>query len=358
MPKIIRILLVSFIAGFLLFSYIIFSETGELPNYREQFENLLFVLLVTSLIGFIMNILSKWLSKIIPWGKYTMVRFTTGFLLNFIVVIVLGFSILGLFISISENQLGFFQVFTEYKDPVLKMVFLSLIIVFIYSIIDFTLFSYNQYAENKIAGMKLKKDQLNLQYQVFKSQLSPHFLFNNLNTISSLVDRDNTLAEKYIRKLAGNYSYILSTEEKKLVTISEEIEFLKTYIFMLSVRFENALEVKIKIPDNDIHKYHIPPLSLQMLLENSVKHNALSDEAPLVVEINKLGKDYLEISNNLISRAYMLNKTGEYAGKSTKVGLDNIRERYKYFTNRKVIIEKDKYFKVKIPIIMNGIKSA
>lgn len=357
MPKILRILLVSFVAGFLLFSYTIFSETGVLPNYGEQFENLLFIIIVTSLIGFLMNILSKWLSQIIPWRKYTMIRFTAGFLLNFLIVIVVGFSVVGLFVSMLENQPAFFQIFSHYRDPVLKILFLTLIFVFIYSIIDFTLFSYNQYAENKIEGMKLKKNQLKLQYQVFKSQLSPHFLFNNLNTISSLIDKDKNLAEKYIRMLAGNYNYILSTEEKKLVKISEEIEFLKTYIFMLSVRFENTLKVNINIPDKDLNTHYIPPLSLQMLLENSVKHNALSEEVPLVVEVRKSGSDYIEISNNLISRAYMLNKTGEYAGKSTKVGLDNIRERYKYFTSRKVIIEKDKYFRVKIPILRSALST-
>ncbi|MFC2128325.1 sensor histidine kinase [Bacteroidota bacterium] len=350
MPKALRILLVSLISGFLVFSYIFYSESGVLPNYRENFENLLFVLIVTSLLGFLLNLISKWLSKIIPWGKNTIFRFSAGFLLHFFVVAVVGFSIVGLFISMQENESGFFEVFTKYRDPALKILFLSLIFVFIYSIIDFTLFSYNQYAEGQIAGVKNKKDQLKLQYQVFKSQLSPHFLFNNMNTISSLVDRDYKLAEKYIRMLANNYEYILSTEEKKLIKISEEVEFLKDYCFMLSIRFENSLKMEIDIPEAQLNCY-IPPLSLQMLLENSVKHNALSEETPLLVTIRKKNKDYIEISNNLIDRAYNLDSIGKYAGKSTKVGLDNIRERYKYFTNNKMIIEKDEFFRVQIPVI-------
>jgi len=353
MPKILRILIISLISGFLVFSYIFYSETGSLPNYMEQFENLLFVLLVTSLLGAIMNLVSKWLSRLIPWGKQTVIRFSAGFIIHFLIVIIIGFSITALFISLMKDQPGFIEIFTKYRDPALKVLFLSLIFVFIYSIIDFTIFSYNQYAENQIAGIKFKKDQLRLQYEVFKSQLSPHFLFNNLNTISSLVDRDNKLAEKFIRMLTDNYYYILSTENKKLVSISEEVEFLNAYNFMLSVRFENSLKVDINIPDQYMENYYIPPLSLQMLVENAVKHNALSEETPLIVKISKNNKDYIVISNNLIGRSYILNSIGEYAGKSTKVGLDNIRERYKYFTNQKIIIEKDDNFKVQIPAINN-----
>ncbi|QXP68171.1 2TM domain-containing protein [Polaribacter sp. AHE13PA] len=186
------------------------------------------------------------------------------------------------------------------------------------------------------------------KFESLKNQLDPHFLFNSLNVLTSLIGENPAQAEKFTTKLSKVYRYVLEQRNKDLVPIEEELKFANTYMQLLEMRFEDA--VKFNIPDtisnNDLK---IVPLSLQLLLENAVKHNVVSSSKPLTVSIYE-EDTYLIIENNVNPK--------EAIGKSTKVGLQNIADRYGLITQKGVKIDNNnKTFKVSLPLLykMNDI---
>jgi two-component system LytT family sensor kinase len=180
------------------------------------------------------------------------------------------------------------------------------------------------------------------KFESLKNQLDPHFLFNSLNVLTSLIGENPSQAERFTTKLSKVYRYVLEQRNKDLVPIEEELKFAKTYMELLGMRFEDA--VKFNIPDsisNDALK--IVPLSLQLLLENAVKHNVVSSSKPLTINIYEEG-DYLIIENNINPK--------EAIGKSTKVGLQNVADRYGLITDKGVkIANNNKTFRVSLPLL-------
>lgn len=180
------------------------------------------------------------------------------------------------------------------------------------------------------------------KFESLKNQLDPHFLFNSLNVLTSLIGENPNQAEKFTTKLSKVYRYVLEQRNKDLIPLSEELQFARTYMELLGMRFEDA--VKFNIPETvSDDELKIVPLSLQLLLENAVKHNVVSSLKPLEITIYE-EEDYLIIQNNINPK--------EAIGKSTKVGLQNIADRYGLITSRGVKIENDnKTFKVCLPLL-------
>jgi hypothetical protein len=180
------------------------------------------------------------------------------------------------------------------------------------------------------------------KFESLKNQLDPHFLFNSLNVLTSLISENPLQAEKFTTKLSKVYRYVLEQRNKDLVPIEEELNFAKTYMQLLGMRFEDA--VKFNIPDRvSDSALKIVPLSLQLLLENAVKHNVVSSYRPLTISIYE-EDNYLIIENNVNPK--------EAIGKSTKVGLQNIADRYGLITHKGVKIENNnKTFKVSLPLL-------
>ncbi len=180
------------------------------------------------------------------------------------------------------------------------------------------------------------------KFESLKSQIDPHFLFNSLNVLTSLISENPYQAEKFTTKLSKVYRYVLEQRNKDLIPLSEELKFAKTYMELLGMRFEDAVQFEIPstVSSDDLK---IVPLSLQLLLENAVKHNVVSSTRPLKISIYEQD-DYLVIQNNINPK--------EAIGKSTKVGLSNIADRYGLITRKRVVIENDnKIFKVSIPLL-------
>ena len=180
------------------------------------------------------------------------------------------------------------------------------------------------------------------KFESLKNQLDPHFLFNSLNVLTSLIGENPQQAERFTTKLSKVYRYVLEQRNKDLVPIEEELKFAKTYMELLGMRFEEA--VQFNIPDNiSNNELKIVPLSLQLLLENAVKHNVVSNSKPLTINIYEEGS-YLIITNNVNPK--------EAIGKSTKIGLQNIADRYGLITDKGVKIENNnKTFKVSLPLL-------
>lgn len=195
--------------------------------------------------------------------------------------------------------------------------------------------------QNSINYERLKTEQIATQYDSLKNQVNPHFLFNSLNALTSLVYDDQDKAVEFIRKLSQVYRYVLDTKDREVVKISEELDFLNSYMYLQKIRFEENLRFQIDLP-GDVTRFYTVPISLQMLLENAIKHNIVSQAKPLQITVG-VEDDYLVIRNNLQEKLHK---------DSTGIGLSNIRDRFGYMTSRPVIIEKsEEFFTVKLPLI-------
>lgn len=200
---------------------------------------------------------------------------------------------------------------------------------------------FKHWKESQIEAEKLRAEMLTYQYDALRNQINPHFLFNSFSVLSELVYEDQDLAVKFIRQLSDIYRYVLVSMDLELVPLKDEIDFIKKFSFLLQTRFEDNLEIDIKVEaDRDDL---IVPMSLQLLLENAVKHNEISNEFPLKVEIHR-NADLIQVKNGL--------KKKSNPESSTKTGLQNIIKRYKYLSEEKVRVEETKdSFVVKVPIL-------
>ena len=338
--RIIFAFIISTLAGILLFLYLFYSVNGYIGLTKSAFIHCLFCLVVANAVGLGFYFLSQYLNKKAPWHVATSLRFAVELVVMGLCSLVICFAFLRLYLSWQGITPSDFN--QQYHDPLIKFVILAVVILFIYTIVDFTLYSYNQYAAIQIEEVKIASTQLTLQFEVLKSQLSPHYLFNSLNTISSLIYTNPDQAEEFIRKLALTYQYILANQDLPLVRLSEELNFIKAYFFLLKSRFDNAVQLSVELPRRVLSS-KIPPLTLQLLLENAVKHNAPSAETPLHIRIFVSDKNLLTISNNVLE--------GSFKPSSFRVGLDNIRQRYFYFAKADIKVDKTDAFKIELPLI-------
>jgi LytS/YehU family sensor histidine kinase len=195
--------------------------------------------------------------------------------------------------------------------------------------------------QSSIAAEQLKRESIAAKYESLKNQVNPHFLFNSLNALSNLVYEDQDKAVKFIKQLSEVYRYVLDTREKEVVSIAEELKFLQSYLFLQQIRFGDKLKIEISVRKEAIN---VAPLALQLLIENAIKHNVVSEDDPLTVRIFEADQ-YIVVENNLQKKTSL----GE---PSAGVGLQNICKRYEFLSDRKVeTIKDEKTFTVKLPIL-------
>jgi two-component system, LytTR family, sensor kinase len=232
------------------------------------------------------------------------------------------------------------QNWNPYK---LNIIYATLINLFLH-LVNAILFFFREYRQQWKEAEELRRSSEQAQIQLIKSQINPHFLFNNLNVLSSMVIKNNPEANHFIEEFSKVYRYILNNQEKELVPLQSELEFIKPYIFLLSKRFDNSIQVSINIPEH-YKNCHVVPAALQMLIENAIKHNIVSSQRPLHIDIHANGNQTLIVTNNLQPRM----ATEE---PSTKIGLQNIMKRYEIISGRDVIVKKtDDKFEVVLPLL-------
>ena len=216
--------------------------------------------------------------------------------------------------------------------------------------IEITIISLNLFYSSFLMTKKMES-RLNLlekevsisKYKSLKNQISPHFLFNSLNTLTSLMYEDRDLASDFVSRLASSYRYVLDNRETDLVSLEKELNFLDSFIFMMNVRHEGALIIITDIKLNS-NEYVIPTLTLQMLVENALKHNYFSKEKPMEIRIFSNDKDVLTVQNTLRKRVLK--------EESTKLGIKNIRNRYSFYTNVAIKVYEDMHhFKIEVPLL-------
>jgi len=272
-------------------------------------------------------------------------------ILSILVIIILG-GLIYKFLFFPELIPG--ELDESYPGFKLQFIVIGLFTGIVYAVADHSLDSFKYLQDIRLSTRKLQTEQVNLRFESLRSQISPHFLFNSLNTISSLIYRDIKMAEKFIRNLASVYQSVLMNYQHPLVDIHRELKLVDHYSYLMQVRFEDAFHLEIDLGDEE-NPYSVPPLSVQMLLENAIKHNHLSLDNPLRVNI-KIENDYLHVRNNFIGDPGHVKIGNDLykkpdVDKSTGVGLQNIRSRYRIISDKPVLIRKDDHFTVSIPLI-------
>jgi LytS/YehU family sensor histidine kinase len=195
--------------------------------------------------------------------------------------------------------------------------------------------------KSALAEEKLRSEKLMAQYEALKNQVNPHFLFNSLNVLSSLIEIDPKKASQYVQQLSDIMRYVLESRKRDLVPLKEELDFIEQFLQLQKLRFGDALNYKIDIQDQD--NGQIVPLALQLLVENAIKHNVIAQEQPLTIFIKENGTKICVI-NDLQPKSQITSGSG--------VGLVNLKERYQFLSEKAIEVKEcDQQFSVCIPII-------
>jgi len=248
--------------------------------------------------------------------------------------------IVSFIVVISIYLIVFFEYFVEFRVASLIAV-LSSIYVFMFDLILITRNYYKRLRNERLRNAELGKAKLESDLKVLQNQINPHFLFNSLNVLVSEIYFDQDKAVKYTQHLSDIYRYVLQNTKKNLVDLRTELECLDSYIYLFRTKYDEGFQVIIDI-DDDLLKLKIPPLALQMLVENSIKHNIILSDRPLIVKIYS-NETNLIVSNNI-------NKKKDVSSEST--GLKNINTRYKIISDKSIKIEQSETeFKVTLPLL-------
>ncbi len=277
------------------------------------------------------------LERKLPWLKDPVKRLVVQVLAMTLfagIIIFIGFSI---WIWLSED-LSFRSVIL-FILPSLKVVY---IFMFLSLILGNAVLFFKNWRDAAIQQEELKRAHLALQYQTLKDQVRPYFLFNSLSSLVTLINTDTEKATHFVHKLSDVYRYVLEQRDSELVPLREEVKFLEDYIYLQKIRYGENLQVHIKLELGQ-HRMMIP-LSLQMLVENAIKHNEVSREHPLVIDIQTAVEDQVVIKNSL--------KKKEVTEKSPGMGIENLQKRIAFFTEKPLLIQEEQQtFTVTIPTV-------
>ncbi|RKS02004.1 MULTISPECIES: 2TM domain-containing protein [unclassified Flavobacterium] len=283
-----------------------------------------------------------YLDKVFKADRFTPKRILIGFISSFLISIAIIF-LLHIFEDVIVEGTSFNDFLSQ---ETFSNYLVAFILTFIVTLAFHAFYFYKAYAENKVKEQKVIAGTASAQFESLKNQIDPHFLFNSLNVLSSLIEENPDNAQRFTTSLSKIYRYVLEQKDKELVSVDEELAFAKTYMNLLKMRFENSINYELP-PEFGNPEAKVVPLSLQLLLENTIKHNVASEQKPLNIKIY-IENNYLIVENNLQKKEVLQDRKG--------VGLQNIVNRYALISARKVLVDQtETVFKVKIPILTKQI---
>jgi len=322
-----------------LFFFVFFTDEKTIRNFLLSLS---ISLIYSFLIGLGNGVINDFLNKKLPWSEATTKRAVVS-----IISILIANCVLVYFCNYI-NFVVFQKNATTEEFFAGKYNFMNWFMINIALLISAFLHAkgfmeeLKKSSKKEVVEQKLIAKSANAQFESLKNQLDPHFLFNSLNVLSSLIDESPNKAQKFTASMSKIYRYVLEQKDKELVTVEDEIEFAETYCDLLKTRFENSVDFEFNVKKEDYRKF-VVPLALQLLLENCIKHNFATSSKPLLIKVFS-ENDTLCIENNLQIREQMKENAG--------IGLSNIVQRYSLLTKRNVFIEKSEdYFKVKLPVL-------
>jgi sensor histidine kinase YesM len=304
------------------------------PNCREDSRYLWIMASFTSALWILLwkgnEYLGTFISMKISWIRLPVQRFLVGTAAT----ILYSFLVMYLLTALYERT---FRL--EIGDGVLISVFITLGISLFMHGREFLL----NWRKAAIQAEQYQQESFRAKYESLKNQVSPHFLFNSLNALSNLVYEDEDKAARFIHELSEVYRYVNETQDRETVPLQEEIGFLKSYLYLQQIRFGEKLRLNLLLDESN---GHVPPLALQMLIENAIKHNIISEDDPLTITLRR-EENYIFVENNLQKKTSL----GE---DSAGLGLENIRRRYEMLGNESMTVEEgERIFRVRLPLLMN-----
>jgi len=310
-------------------------------NYEliQPIRGYLGAIVITWVVIELILLVNKRINIRLSWNEHLTKRLVVQLFTTIIIALVLSEVLRWTFISLFSEVI--------YISLLDEMIIATLIVLSAIGLVFFQLMAFLLYRwRYSLAELeRFRKENAEIRFETLRAQVNPHFLFNSLNTLSSLIYSNQEKAELFIRELSDVYRYILEKRDTDVVELEDELKFLRSYISLLELRFENNLSFDINI-DEKYSRYNIIPISLQLLIENAVKHNIISKNKPLAIKIFTDSNDYIVVSNNLQKI-----KVEQY---TSRMGLKNIKNRYSYITDRAVEInETNDEFTVRLPIINN-----
>lgn len=314
-------------------------------------QNLYLNIVVTMLYGYSLYYANTFvfiqLDRFFEENRFDKRRIFIGFILSFIISLFTIF-LMRIVEEVLIEKMSF-QEFLMNERPSNYLV--AIIITLIVTLGIHAFYFYKAFQENKIKEQKIIAGTASAKFESLKNQIDPHFLFNSLNVLSSLIEENPANAQKFTTSLSKIYRYVLEQKDKELVTVAEELAFAKTYMNLLKMRFENS--ITFEMPEFEIDSElamtdaKVVPLSLQLLLENTIKHNIVSEKKPLNIKISIINNELI-VENNKQKKEVLQDRRG--------VGLQNIVSRYAILTQRNVLVEDtDEYFRIKLPILTKQI---
>lgn len=344
MNRIIKELPRALFIGFIIFAFIVTVNyiNGNQINSNTIKWTGFYSLLYTLSLHLTNALLFIKLDAIFKDERFTKKRILIGFTASFLVSIFVIFLLRIFEEVVIEN--GTLLNFLQNESP--KNYIFSSLITFIVVLVIHFIYFYKVYQESRLKEQKIIAGTANAKFESLKNQIDPHFLFNSLNVLSSLIEENPDNAQRFTTSLSKIYRYVLEQKDKELVTVQEELAFAQTYMNLLKMRFENSITFEMPI-DYENQDAKVVPLSLQLLLENTIKHNIVSENKPLHIKIF-IKDNFLVIENNLQKKEVLQDRNG--------VGLQNIVSRYAILSERKVLIDENKQsFAVFLPILTKQI---
>jgi len=316
--------------------YLLFGKSIGIFFSSNVFWMLLHNVLMTFLIWMGVRQIVIVLWKKFPWEKHPLKHlFWEIGLVAFYVMLISSLSYWFLTITQSVDQV--------LRGSVSMSLGITLIVTYLITSVHEAWFFYTQWNISLLKAKILEKENLQSQYETLKSQINPHFLFNTLNTITNLIEEEPEVAIRYVSKTADFLRTILNLKDKEVTGVEEEIHLIEGFYDLQRQRFGENLKLLININKENLSK-KIPPLALQMLFENAIKHNIISSEKPLLITIEDHGRDYIEVKNNLQKKIVFAQSNG--------IGLKNIENRYGFLSDQKVeVIQNELFFVVRIPLL-------
>jgi len=304
-------------------------------TFLWHFELSVFGLVAILFFGIVVKVIDDFLDKRYPFERNIFMRLSLQFAITFVVVVTFRLA--------NHSWLMGLMPFKMSKELWYTSFAVNLFMVLSVVLFIFGFHFFRRWKEQKVVAAELEKEKALVQYDNLKNQLNPHFLFNTLSSLNSLIFENPQLASEFLQQLSKVYRYVLENKDKNLVSVDTEIKFVKHYVQLLKARFEEGLEVTFDVNESELSK-GVTPVTLQILVENAMKHNTTQKTAPLGIRIF-CEHDFLVVQNNIQKKQVIEGSNGQ--------GLENLRNLYHYLTDIPVAVEETaQTFIVKIPLLV------
>lgn len=330
-------LLINLVIGFSIPLIYATESFLSLDGWGHIWDDIIYCFLVSMGISGTVGFIERFFGKRYSWIKEPGKRF----ILEFLLLTAMGFSLVLIINFLFYWAFGAFTLNTIPWNRLVRLTLVPMLVGYVITMFFTSRGFLLEWRQAAVDAEKLRTEAYKDQVRFLKDQLNPHFLFNSLNVLTNIVYEDADKAAEYIRQLSRFYRYVLEVQDEELVPLKQELEFTQRYFRLQQSRFGEALQLDLKLNGRD--DYLLPPMVTQLLLENAIKHNQVSQNNPLRVEIQQK-KDELVIRNNCNPKTSLEESTG--------IGLKNIRERYRLLSNKDVqVTHDDRIFEVHIPLL-------